>query len=131
MTDRAADVSRADPGEVTGLLRQGPVVAVAAAMHDPQTMRSADRQPGLHEPGRMAEAAAHSRDDLRRHRRHVACVLRGGKYVIDPYSNEMVLELQEGIWRSTKLRAHVDNVTCTVISLIQLSAIRMTSTDRS
>ncbi|WP_430448140.1 hypothetical protein [Rhodophyticola sp.] len=128
MTDRAADVSRADPNDVTGLLQQGPV---AAAMHDPQTIRSADLQPWLHGPGRMAEAATHSRDDLRRHGRHVACILRGGQYVIEPYSNEMVLELQDGIWRSTKLRAHVDNVTCTVISLGQLREIWKTSTEQS
>ncbi len=48
--------------------------------------------------------------------KHRTYILRGGRYVIEPYVNDMVMERVDGHWMATELRAHVENKTCTVVS---------------
>ena len=56
---------------------------------------------------------------------HTTYILRGGTYVIAPYSNTMTLILREGQWLGAGTSAACTNHHCTILSPAQLRERRL------
>ena len=122
--------------------------AVAAAMHYPHYMRTldgevlfdcAEKQTDAARDFRQYLSSMGARDYMRLCAKahfvagkndeilglHTTYVLRGGTYVIPPYSNTMTLILRDGQWLGAGTSAACTNHQCTILSPAQLREQRL------
>ena len=123
--------------------------AVADAMNYPHYMRTSDGEVYFDTPEKQAQAARDFRrylvsmgakaymrlcakaefspehQDEKIRGIHTTYVLRGGTYVIPPYSNKMTLVLRQGRWLGAGTEAACSNHECTILSPVQLREQRL------
>lgn len=66
------------------------------------------------------EAAFMDGSETRVKGQHESYMLQGGTYAVAPYTNEMILELQDGQWLSSFFRSFTDNASVPILSPKQL-----------
>ena len=122
---------------------------VAAAMHYPHMMQTEDGEVWFHDPEQTIQGAR----DFRRYLasmgaqaymrlctqahfthenkgilgNHTTYVIRGGTYVIAPFTNEMTLTCRDGKWLGAGTRAACTNHECTILSPAQLRQQHLTA----
>lgn len=69
---------------------------------------------------RLCTEASFAKDAARIDGRHMTYIMRGGSYLVPPFSNDMTLILAEGRWLGAGIRAGCTNHHCTILSPVQL-----------
>ncbi|MEM9320197.1 MAG: hypothetical protein AAGA70_14520 [Pseudomonadota bacterium] len=120
---------------------------VASHMTYPNTMETVDGSSTIETPDEMLAAVSDFRKFLERvgaqaylrvctsaqfvsadtqiTGQHTTYILRGGTYLLPPFSNEMTLTRGAQHWLGTYIRADVNNHTCTILSPAQLRRARL------
>ncbi|MEM8881307.1 MAG: hypothetical protein AAGC82_11985 [Pseudomonadota bacterium] len=115
---------------------------VSGAMIYPHKMETKDGEIAFHNPDDMVEAATDFREYLGRiganaylrvcnsadfademqtiRGVHTTYILRGGSYLVPPFSNQMTLTHVDGLWLGAGIRAAVSNHLCSILSPNQL-----------
>lgn len=145
MTQSAADIYQAFLDRSSNAFFDWDFEGLAAMMVYPHVMETLDGNMRFDGPEKMVEAGRDFRDYLERMHthdyfrlcssaafvtgrddqirgRHETYALRGGVYVVEPFRNEMCLELDDGVWKGAGIRAQVSNVNVPILSPKQLRA---------